>query len=659
LPADHHKLAFRGDIEGLRAVAVSLVVAGHAGVSWLDGGFIGVDVFFVLSGYLITALLLKELQSSERIDFAAFYARRFRRLAPGLIFMVAVSGLLAFLTLSVPAQVEQAVAGISALTWVSNFYFTFANLDYFASAADTNLFLHTWSLSAEEQFYLLWPWLLIALLGWKTHSSIRESRVGWLIIAMAAILFASLALCVLLTPRTPQFAFYMMPTRAWQFALGALGWFFVQGRIGTAAGAARTAVGMAGWAGLAAIFVAALWLTTRMAYPGMKALLPSMGAVAVIVAGSRGVGPVGLLSLKPLQFVGKLSYSWYLWHWPVLVLGRSLPVSASTGFQLALVGISFVLALLSFYCVEHPIRIRSRFLLRPLMMMLVIATAAMGGFQWYQLALDQKSATALVGLKSASSVLPPSSTCDSWYVNADVTPCFFYQQPQKSDHVVVLLGDSIGAQWYPAVYQTFNRPDWEGILLTKSACPIIDRAYFYKSIGRPYSECLAWQQKVFDYLAKLKPDIIIIGSAVSQGIDVQDWLDGTRSVLRKISGTAKHIYLLRPTPLLPFNGYHCLANESWVMKRFFPDHCQAPAVKSANDGIYRALQQAALEFANVSVVDMNEAVCPDDICRAKMNGYLVYGDSQHLSAAFVASLSAALAAQLGFDDSQIDATLNH
>ncbi|MDR0529908.1 MAG: acyltransferase [Zoogloeaceae bacterium] len=218
------KLSWRPDIEGLRAVAVLLVIAAHIGTPSLAGGFVGVDVFFVLSGYLITALLTQELRMTGRIDFWMFYARRFRRLAPGLLLMLSVVCLFVAFALSPLRHPDQASASASASVWASNFYFAFRDMDYFGAEAVSNLFLHTWSLGVEEQFYLVWPLLLWLIFSGFRPADTETSALRRLKTSMALFFFVSLALCLWLTRAHPASAFYMMPARAWQFSLGALVW---------------------------------------------------------------------------------------------------------------------------------------------------------------------------------------------------------------------------------------------------------------------------------------------------------------------------------------------------------------------------------------------------------------------------------------------------
>ncbi|HEY3519458.1 MAG TPA: acyltransferase, partial [Rhodanobacteraceae bacterium] len=323
-----YRLGYRGDIEGLRAIAILLVVAAHAKVKWLAGGFVGVDVFYVLSGYLITGLLVQEIRTARTIRFANFYARRLRRLLPALLMMIAVTCVLGRLLLAPGEQPAQASSAAAASLWLSNFHFAFQRMDYFAPGSEANLFLHTWSLGVEEQFYLVWPLLLVLAMGaWegaKREPSVR--RLGWVMLLTAVLSFA---LSLYWTYAQPQLAFYMMPSRAWQFALGALvflGFGAPDFQPGTQIPRRQNMLWVAGWAGLCLIVAAGVLLDERVPYPGFWAILPSMGAALVLASG--GCGAIGgvdrFLALKPMQAIGRISYAWYLWHWPALLLGAAV-----------------------------------------------------------------------------------------------------------------------------------------------------------------------------------------------------------------------------------------------------------------------------------------------------------------------------------------------
>ncbi|MEX1344583.1 MAG: acyltransferase family protein, partial [Candidatus Limnocylindrales bacterium] len=338
---------FRPDIEGLRGLAVLLVVLFHAWPDLLAGGFIGVDVFFVISGFLITGLLYRELAATGGIDFRGFYARRVRRLFPAAALALLVTFLLSAWLLSPLALPRVTGDGVAAAFSVANIRFALASGDYFTVLATPSPFLHYWSLSVEEQFYLVWPatLLLVARLG------------GRRLLAPAVLTVALLSgvLAVAATDVAAGWAFYSLPTRAWQLAVGGLLAIAAVERFRRSGISAL--LGLAGWAGLGGVLLAGLAFDELLAYPGWWALLPTLGAVLVIAGGDRRGGPGLVLGLAPLRFLGRISYALYLWHWPLLVLpavalGPELPLGA----RLALVGSAVAIATASTLLLEEPIR---------------------------------------------------------------------------------------------------------------------------------------------------------------------------------------------------------------------------------------------------------------------------------------------------------------
>ncbi len=335
---------FRPDIEGMRGIAVLLVVLFHAGPFGVTGGFIGVDLFFVLSGFLITGLLLREGERTRRIDLRAFYARRIRRLLP------AGAIVLTFTLLAAPFAVAPldldgvAKDGAAAALSVANLRFALES-GYFARIGDPSPFLHFWSLSVEEQFYLLWP-LLVAVV-------VRVARPRLpLAVLLAAITAASFAACVALTAISPDWAFYLLPTRAWQLGLGGL--LAILLREGSLGGPVR---GGLAWVGLAALLASAVLIGPEMAWPGALALIPSLAGVALIAGGQAARGPGRLLAIPPLRFFGRISYALYLWHWPLLILpATAIGAPLSVEARLLLVALAIALATISTLLIEEPIR---------------------------------------------------------------------------------------------------------------------------------------------------------------------------------------------------------------------------------------------------------------------------------------------------------------
>ena len=345
---------FRPDLEGLRGIAILLVLLCHVGIPGAEAGFVGVDVFFVLSGFLITGLLIEERERTGRIGLGRFYARRARRILPAAALVIASTLLTAQLVLSpldVPRVADDALAaGLS----LANVRFALDATEYFAPV-DPSPLLHYWSLAVEEQFYLLWPALLLAA-AW-----LGRPRLGMAAVALA-VLFGSFLLCYEMTAASGTWAYYSLPTRAWQLAAGGL--------LALAAPwisrVPRLVAGSAGWAGVVVLGASLGLIQPTTPYPGIAAVLPTVGTLAIIASGLVAGSRVRIgLGWAPFRALGRISYSLYLWHWPVLILGPSvigLPITeegavgADLPVRLGLVVVALVLSVVTWRVVEQPFR---------------------------------------------------------------------------------------------------------------------------------------------------------------------------------------------------------------------------------------------------------------------------------------------------------------
>lgn len=645
-------MTYRPDIEGLRALAILLVVAAHAGVLGFSGGYIGVDVFFVISGYLITGLLVAEHRRAGKIDFARFYARRFRRLLPALLLMLLVTAVAGWLIFLVEDQPKQAVAGGAAALWISNLHFAFDRIDYFGTAAESNMYLHTWSLGVEEQFYLVWPLLISLLLRRKGSAS------SWLTPAMIVLVVVSFAASLALTQLSTRYAFYLMPARAWQFAAGAILFLQTPGIVEVMGEKNYVwAQGMIGWLGVVLLVCALLLIDANTPYPGAWAILPTLGTVCLIFAASSSGNHVipRALSVWPMQVIGRFSYSWYLWHWPVLILGTALLPVQSAGDRALLVAISLVLAVLSYLLIERPIRRNAELIQEPgKFIAATLACMALAVFvflKWYGSAQEITVRSKAAQEAPYRIQLPRiySMGCDDWYQSDRLFPCFF--GTKSAPKVAVVIGDSIGLQWFPAYERVFAGPEWRLVVLTKSSCPMVDRPIYSARIGREFTECAVWRNRALDYIADIKPDIVVLGSTHRAEYIQDEWIQGTRAVLSRIAPNAGKVAIMRSTPLLPFDGPACARSESQSQDQTATENiCSASAHDSKNDQVAGWLALAASGWSNVSMVDMNDLVCPEGTCHASLDGALVFRDTQHLNTGFVASLSKPLAERLGVTD---------
>ena len=353
-------MRYRPDIDGLRAFAVMAVVLFHAGLDAVPGGFVGVDIFFVISGYLITRLIVEKLRAGT-FSFWDFYARRTRRIYPALFVLIPFVLIAGYFVLTPGEYEDLAWSAIYSSAFLANIYF-WLNTGYFDLAAVTMPLLHLWSIGVEEQFYLMWPATLV--LVWRFVPLNRQATL----IALIAVTVFLVAVCIVWTHYDAKAAFYLPFTRLWEFTLGALVLALPEIK------RPRVADGLS-VAGLAAMLTAALTFNDGLAYPGYYALLPCLGATASIAAGERSlIGKV--LSLSPSVFIGKISYSLYLWHWPIFVYYAFYAADAATPqAKLALVPVAIGLAYLSWRFVETPTRHRRDHPRRHVMYGLATATA--------------------------------------------------------------------------------------------------------------------------------------------------------------------------------------------------------------------------------------------------------------------------------------------
>lgn len=575
-------MKYNPPIDGLRAIAVLAVVAYHAGLP-VPGGFVGVDIFFVISGYLITRLLHDELQRTGRISFVDFYARRARRILPAIVAVVAAT-LVASIALLPQADVAATgKAAAAAFVFAANIFFAYAPAGYFDADPQQNPLLHLWSLGVEEQFYLAWP--IVLLLARKRPA-----------VALATIAIMSFALSEwLLWSGQAQSAFYQMPARAWELAAGGL-IAFSKFRL------PRWAV----WIGLATTAVALILPYDH--FPGTGALPAVLGAGLLIMAFHGGRG-CRALELRPMVWTGLRSYSLYLWHWPVMTLGQDLPIWAQVLASLAL-------AALSYKFVETPFRRQWVFSARR-----SVACAAL------IVAAGAASAFSVEPLGLGTAPRPPAGVpsvykmgCDDWHESAIVEPCKF--GPDDAPHKAVIIGDSVAMQWFPAVYKIFDRPGWQLIALTKAACPMVDASYFYDRLGRIYDECDQWRPKALAYASSLRPDVVMVGSANSYDFTAEQWTTGTHHVLQTLSTGANQVRLLRSTPLM------------------------MPGDTRAFEQVAAWERQATTGLGNVSVVDMNDVVCPFRHCSMSSAAGPIFRDKRHIDWDYSATLAPQLQKRL-------------
>ncbi|MDR0529909.1 MAG: acyltransferase [Zoogloeaceae bacterium] len=403
-----------------------------------------------------------------------------------------------------------------------------------------------------------------------------------------------------------------------------------------------------GWIGFLFVVLAALNYDGKTPYPGWRAIPPSLGAALMIAAGGRcnGVFSVTcLLSLKPMQALGRISYGWYLWHWPILTLSGVIYIQAGETTRLALALCALFLAAFSFRFVELPIRRNGALLRYPKRIVLgaICASLLMANFalSWNRRAEKARFDPLWTQIEEARSDLSElyAYGCDTWFFSAELTVCAFGDQ--RATHTAVLMGDSVGAQWFPALKPRFTQLGWRLLVLTKSSCPMVEKSFFYPRIGKEYTVCTEWRQRALDFLREQKPEQVFLGSAVSSGgFSDAEWTEGSRKVLAALSPYVGAITLIRGTPILPFNAPDCLADETFFTNFLAGENrCSAKPDDTRNEAVFAALRVAARDFPNTRLLDMNDAICPDGLCGAQRENLVVFRDNQHLTARFTAHLA--------------------
>jgi peptidoglycan/LPS O-acetylase OafA/YrhL len=639
--------AFRPDIEGLRGVAVLLVVLYHVGIPWTPGGYVGVDVFFVLSGYLISGLVVREVERTGRLDLVSFYGRRARRLLPSSALVVLCTLLVGWLLYS-PSELETlSSSALAASAYVSNFFFASRAGDYFAPDTRANPLLHTWSLAVEEQFYLLWPALIVLFLRGRSSRRVLAIGVG----AVSALTFG---LSLWLTPVNPPLAFYSSFTRAWEFGLGALVFLAPE------AWARRQWVaGVLGWCGLALVLGTATLLSDRTPYPGTAALLPVLGTAALLFSGTNvsGAGVGALLGNRALLYVGRISYLWYLWHWPAMVYGMVVFQPLGGYARLIGGGVSLVLAALTHHLFENPIRYHTRLVPRPrLSLVLALAVTVLGmgvaaGGRSVAAAASRRPEQIAFTRAAADEPAMMKQGCLVSYLEA-TKECVFGEGARP----LVLLGDSHAAQWAPALERIARAHGWRLVTMTRAMCPWVELTLYNGTLRREYRECEESRRAALARIGELAPVAVVLSEAHAYPsrpgrlpgpqFTVGEWEGGARRTLAHLDSAGVRTIVLLDNPMLEEPTAACLARAEFHGR---DDDCASRRGAALDESVLRAESAAGAGLPHVSVVDLTDRFCGSVTCDAVRDGMIVYRDRGHLTATFAAHLAPVLEERMGLE----------
>jgi peptidoglycan/LPS O-acetylase OafA/YrhL len=679
---------FRLDIEGLRAVAILAVVLFHADLPGVGGGYIGVDVFFVISGFLITGLLWREVKTGGTVRLPRFYGARARRLLPASA-TVGVATAIGAAVLLPPLQARSVLGdGIASALYVGNYRFAIQGTDYLAADTPPSPFQHYWSLGVEEQFYLLWPALIIGTTwlarraGRRAGSHSTPSETPYLAV-LAVVAAVSFAISLVWTHTSPPWAFFSLPTRAWELAVGGL----VALTVSEWRRLPALAATIAGWGGLALILLTCTELGSATPYPGTAALLPVLGTALVIGAGcvTTRAGAGRVLALPVMRAVGRVSYSWYLWHWPVLLLMPPL-LGQSPGLagRLATVIVSGGLAVLTLQLIENPARFAA-----PLRRS-AAASLALGGavtavavcagvvllmavpapvgrgpaaaapkitaapppaahtVDPQDAAIRQAFAQAQAAVAASadrnavpSNLTPPLADAPAdkpaVFVNGCVRSWRDVGQSEcatgdtASTTTVALIGDSHAAMWNPALQQLAEQRHWRLETLGKVTCPLMDLPITSPYLGREYTECKQWRGDIIARLQAEHPRLIVLSMSRRYGADFgftsydPAWDASLTRLVAQLRSAGANVLVLGPIPDPHSTVPTCLSAHLDDATA-----CSPPRSAAVNQaGI--AAEQAATTEGGGHYADLTELFCTPERCPAIVGNTLVYRDDNHVT----------------------------
>ncbi|SET77798.1 acyltransferase family protein [Geodermatophilus poikilotrophus] len=685
----------RSDIQGLRAVAVLLVVAYHLRPDRLTGGFIGVDVFFVISGFLIVGTLAREAESTGSVRLRAFYARRIRRLIPAATVVLVAT--MAATVLVLPVSRWRAVSQdvLAAALQVQNWALALGSGSYDDATAAVSPLQHYWSLAVEEQFYLVTPFLLLAAL-WVARRR-GATRMPAMIGALAVVTVLSFAHSVLFSRGGSDVAYFATTTRVWELGLGGLlAMLLLSGRLGAA-----PARGLLGWIGLAAIGASALSLTGSADFPGWVAAVPVLGTCLVLWSGAAGDpaqehapsdpwwSAAGFLSRRPLTYVGDISYSLYLWHWPAVVFFLYLVERQPTKRDLlVLLPLMLVVAAVSKAQVEDRFR-RARpapagrgrhgalafpesraFALGATLLVVSLVVSA-GPWAYVKVREAGLSAVGLDadhpgGAAPLPEELPPAEPgiavlpdplvamddrsltmtdpCDKYVPGTAAGACAFGDVSAAQS--VVLVGDSHASHFSTALADVSEQTGWRLEARVRAGCPF--NAVPAVSPNHTYTECVDANRAIVDEILQLRPEVVVSSAMVPEGYDdVLEFrwpsrdalIEGYRELWRPILEAGIRVVVVRDVPFPRYTGPECVEENG-------PASAECALTRAEAEEYADPQVEAAEGMSGVSVVDLTDHFCNSDTCPAVVGNVLVYRDN-HVTDTFARSLAPALGRGIG------------
>ncbi len=623
-------LHYRSEIDGLRAIAVLAVILFHAGVTTFSGGFVGVDIFFVISGYLITSIIWVEIQRGT-FSIIQFYERRIRRIIPALFFMLLLCCIASLFLLMPPQRSGFSKSLISVLLFVSNIWFSLTT-GYFAENAELKPLLHTWTLSVEEQYYVFFP--LFLMLAWR----LGVKNIGLL---MGVLFFISLNLM-----RGENYFYAFLP-RFWELMLGSIAAVYLR----EARPFSQKTHNLLAFVGLIFIGVSIFFFSEKNSFPTFFTLMPTLGTLLIILFCKPNAPVTQILSIKPLVFVGLISYSAYLWHQPIFAFVKIYTLETAQDWVYSLLILPILLiAYLSWRFIEQPFRNRNIFSRKQIFYFFIFGTIGLltfAGIQYQKNAHNQFTAQtrANIGLAKACAF------GKSAFTFKPLKECFTAKSP-----TLAVWGDSYAMHLIPGLVA--SKPTLKMVQMTKSACgPVLNISQIITKRGYPANwadSCISFNQSAFEYIKQQKSiETVLISSPFHQFVAVEindiprkSKVNGKlynttealsllhfKNTIQQLRAIGKKVVIVAPPPEALFNtavcGYRKSTNAMTtpLIKDCNIDHQEYLTRKAAVLTFLKKLEQQA----EVNVVYLDDFLCKQNKCMTTLKNTYLYRDDGHLS----------------------------
>ncbi|MFJ6655019.1 acyltransferase family protein [Streptomyces sp. NPDC091377] len=646
---------YRPDIQGLRAIAIMMVVAMHCGILDIHGG---VDVSFVLSGFLIGGQLFAEIDKTGRVSLSKFWARRFRRLAPGMAITLIATAVLSWIYVSPFRFRDYMSDGLAASVSLINWRLAENGTDYFANDGSQSPYQHFWSLGIEEQFYVVAPLVLVAMV-WLSRLIFRNRAL--VVVFLMAVIAGSFYLGYSQTETNQPMAYFSTPSRIWEIAFGVL--------LALAAPLlSRMNPGFAAvlsWLGLATILVTGMMITAETPLPGYAVAGPLLGAAAVIAGGCANptFGAEKILDNPVFNFIGNVSYGWFLWHWPLLILWPSI-IEREFTYQdrLRVAVLSLLVAVATHYLIEKKFRESVRIAISPwrgvatggaLMASTVAAMALALHIVPLNLSVGTSTAAAASGFDGTESVKTavaertnpklsqksllsaPDDRGDHGCIDDLLIKSYDQRDDcvigdKTADRTMVVLGDSHAFQWGNTFHKLGKELNVKVVTVIKSGCPALEYTVTREDLGREYTECGLWRTSALAAIEKIEPDVVVVTNRAQETAT----REGARTTFDTLKDTGAELVYLTDTPYPDFNVPDCLAKNSKGLSA-----CSPRSERVIDRTETRAMERGVAEEHGATVIDTIPAFCADGYCPAVIGGKVVYWDYSHMSGTYAESLA--------------------